>query len=340
MPALIPVDNTLGSLFIGTALSSIIYGVTLLQVYSYYNSHCSRDKWPLKSLVALLMLVDSANLVFTNHTTYYIAVTNFGDYSPFQVNMPWSLFAIALSGSFLEVSVQHFYAYRIYILSGRSPYLPATISVISLTAFGMGMMLSVKGLEHIKLHVAHFRNIYTATMSCLALCDVLITIGMVYTVLRNRVPFPSRSTNNVLNLLAIYAINYGTLNLVFTLSDIILLVVCQNTLIYLVPAFIVVRLYFCSFMAILNTRDNLRATLDRQEIVLGTIPTFTVSDTPGTCGVQVTTESRSNAAVSKTLPPIQVASYGYTSFSGSTVWDGEKYPVSPVPAILTGRDKV
>ncbi|KAN0130222.1 hypothetical protein V8E53_011979, partial [Lactarius tabidus] len=91
MPALIPVDNTLGSLFIGTVLSSIVYGVTLLQVYSYYNSHCSRDRWPLNIIVASspTRLVDTVNLVFANHTTYYIAVTNFGDYSFLLVNMPW-----------------------------------------------------------------------------------------------------------------------------------------------------------------------------------------------------------------------------------------------------------
>ncbi|KAH9060074.1 hypothetical protein EDB87DRAFT_662054 [Lactarius vividus] len=56
MPALIPVHNTLGALLIGTVLSSIIYGVTWLQVYSYYNSHCSRDRWPLKSLVRPYLL--------------------------------------------------------------------------------------------------------------------------------------------------------------------------------------------------------------------------------------------------------------------------------------------
>jgi hypothetical protein len=135
------------------------------------------------------------------------------------------------------------------------------------------------------------------------------------------------------------------------------LVVYQDTFIYLVPAFIVIRLYFCAFMAMyvfftchffaiflipafypsLNTRDNLRATLDRQEIVLGTIPRFRVSDTPGTCGVPVTAELSSNAAVSKILPPIQVSSYA--SSSGSIALDREKYPVSPVPASLTGTDK-
>ncbi|KAH9028802.1 hypothetical protein EDB84DRAFT_1497581 [Lactarius hengduanensis] len=55
MPALIPVDNTLGALFIGNFLSSILYGVTWLQVYSYYSGRCSRDRWPLKCFVASLL---------------------------------------------------------------------------------------------------------------------------------------------------------------------------------------------------------------------------------------------------------------------------------------------
>ncbi|KAI9437247.1 hypothetical protein H4582DRAFT_336098 [Lactarius indigo] len=90
MPASVAVDNIHGALFIATVLSSIIYGVTWLQVYSYYDSHCSRDRWPLKSFVAFLMLVDSANLVFVIYTTYHLVITNFGDY---QIGgfTPWSL---------------------------------------------------------------------------------------------------------------------------------------------------------------------------------------------------------------------------------------------------------
>ncbi|KAH9027105.1 hypothetical protein EDB85DRAFT_1841203, partial [Lactarius pseudohatsudake] len=80
MPALIPVDNTLGALFIGTVLSSILYGVTCLQVYYYYNDHCSRDRWPLKSFVSAPTLVDTANLVFVIHEPYRDVITNFGDY--------------------------------------------------------------------------------------------------------------------------------------------------------------------------------------------------------------------------------------------------------------------
>jgi hypothetical protein len=34
-------------------------------------------------------LVDTVNLVFANHTTYFLTVTNFGDYSSFEFHIPW-----------------------------------------------------------------------------------------------------------------------------------------------------------------------------------------------------------------------------------------------------------
>ncbi|KAH9028441.1 hypothetical protein EDB83DRAFT_1900520 [Lactarius deliciosus] len=135
MPALIPVDNTYGALFLGCVLSSIVYGVTWLQVYSYYNSHSSKDRWPLKSFVAFLMLVDSANLFFSIYLTYDLVVTNFGDYQA-TVSSPWSRAALALSTVILESFVQHFYAYRVFCLGWRSPYLPIAISVSSLAEVG------------------------------------------------------------------------------------------------------------------------------------------------------------------------------------------------------------
>ena len=46
------VCNTLLQELIKPDRRSSVYGVTWLQVYSYYNSHCSRDRWPLKSFVS------------------------------------------------------------------------------------------------------------------------------------------------------------------------------------------------------------------------------------------------------------------------------------------------
>ncbi|KAI9459719.1 hypothetical protein BJY52DRAFT_357546 [Lactarius psammicola] len=312
MPALYPMDNYLGALFIGTVLSSIVYGVTWLQVYSYYNGHCSKDRWPLKSLVAFLMLVDSANLVFCVYPTYYMVVTNFGDYSA-TIFPPCKHFqkALALTTVILDVSVQHFYAFRIYHLGWRSPYLPAAISIVSLAEFGVGTVYGLKALTQPNEPVSHIVAIFIATLSCKVVCDVLITVGMVYTLLSNRTQV--RRTNTVLNLLAIYTINCGILHLVFAISCVILFAKYLNGLIYTPSLLIMVRLSLCAFMSILNSRDNLRETLNGPG---GVVVTFTQLNvrTPSTTvplGAQDTTEASNNnnnsTAVPKGLPPDSVS---------------------------------
>src|SRR6266702_3741833 len=45
------VGNKMSQDLIAPDRSSSVYGVTWLQVYSYYSIHCSRDRWPLKSFV-------------------------------------------------------------------------------------------------------------------------------------------------------------------------------------------------------------------------------------------------------------------------------------------------
>ncbi|KAF8257346.1 hypothetical protein EI94DRAFT_1759082 [Lactarius quietus] len=339
MPALIPVDNTLGALLIGTILSSIIYGVTLLQVYSYYSNHCSRDQWPLKCFVAFLTLVDSVNLAFIVYTSYYIGVTNFGDYRSIEF-VPWSLPAISLSGIVLDVSVQHFYAYRIYRLRRDSLYLPAAISAISLTEFGLVIVFSTKVLQHLHEPRSLYQGFSIAALSCKGLCDVLITVGMVYTILSNHTQF--KRTNNVLNLLAIYAINCGALNLVCAISCVTLLAKYRNALTYTPTFFIMIQLYVCAFMSILNARDKLRETLDGPEGVM--VATLTqLNATAGTtvpCDAQDTTDASAQSAIPKSLPPVSVCSDSDMSSSDSVItFDREKYPVPPVSGFFDSESR-
>ncbi|KAI9440981.1 hypothetical protein H4582DRAFT_2074757 [Lactarius indigo] len=95
-------------------------------------------------------------------------------------------------------------------------------------------------------------------LSCGVLSDILITFGMVYTLLSNRTQV--RRTNNVLNLLAIYFINCGILHLVFAISCVALLAKFRDSLVYAPSLLITTRLSLCGF--ILNSRDNLRETLN------------------------------------------------------------------------------
>jgi len=215
--------------------------------------------------------------------------------------------------------------------------MPTAISAVSLTSFGIGILYSAKILKHIHMPGVHFPGFAFATLSCKVACDLLITVGMVFTLLNNRTQV--RRTNNVLNLLAIYAINCGILNLVFAISCLILLGTFRSALLYVPSFFIMIRLYFCAFMSILNSRDYLRETLDGPEGVVTTLTQLKARmGTTVPCTVRVTTETCTNTAIPKVLPPVKVSPDSDGSFTDSAVaLNREKYPVSPTPSVFTAK---
>ncbi|KAI9432024.1 hypothetical protein H4582DRAFT_2000182 [Lactarius indigo] len=70
---------------------------------------------------------------------------------------------------------------------------------------------------------------------------------MVYYLLSNRTQV--RRTNNVLNLLAIYSINCGSIHLAFSIVCVTLFAKYPDALIYTPSLFIMFRLSLCAFMA-------------------------------------------------------------------------------------------
>ncbi|EJD50439.1 hypothetical protein AURDEDRAFT_58227 [Auricularia subglabra TFB-10046 SS5] len=90
MPALIPVDDTLGAAFVGHILSSAVFGVTCLQVYEYYTENCSGDSKLLRLFVAGIMALDLLHLFLVSHSMYFFLISNFGDYERL-VRIVWSI---------------------------------------------------------------------------------------------------------------------------------------------------------------------------------------------------------------------------------------------------------
>ncbi|KAJ7747619.1 hypothetical protein DFH07DRAFT_962410 [Mycena maculata] len=78
MPALIPVDNFLGIALIGLVLSTIVYGITCLQVFSYYTKYSNRGGLFLKTFVGDVMALDMFHLALLVMFVYHYSVTNLG----------------------------------------------------------------------------------------------------------------------------------------------------------------------------------------------------------------------------------------------------------------------
>ena len=95
--------------------------------------------------------------------------------------------------------------------------------------------------------------------------------------------------------------------------------------------------WFTTFYASLNSRNNLRETLDGPELVLVTFTQLEAHPPPGTtvpCS-QVMTETRTNIVFSERT--VHVPSFVSSLDSPSVITlDREKYPVPAAPAALAG----
>ncbi|KAH8990079.1 hypothetical protein EDB92DRAFT_2104130 [Lactarius akahatsu] len=281
MPALIPVDNVLGAFFLGVIFSSILYGVTWLQVYSYFSKHCEGDRLFLKSFLALVV-----------HGFYVAGVTNFGDYLA-DLRAPWSLKVQSLIGIILTCSVQQFYAWRIYHLSMGRVHVPVFIVIFSLAELGLGIVYLVHWkvtsqllflfvlllILHSSFQYPYFDQAkvqipnLTAGLSIQVACDLTITASMVYYLLTRHETVVKRANLAITTVLALYCVNSGALTLVFSITCLATFMRFSHTLIYAPFFFVLVRLYACAFMAVLNSRSRLRTSLNA-EVVKGTMISF------------------------------------------------------------------
>ncbi|KAJ7284424.1 hypothetical protein C8J57DRAFT_1708909 [Mycena rebaudengoi] len=252
--SLIPLHDFLGAWFIGLIISAVIFGITCLQAYLYFTKHCTPDSVFFKSFVAFLMVLDTLHLALLSESYYGVTVTNFGDYDELGI-APWGLLAQILVGVVMSTLVQLFYAYRIFVLSKKKPFMPILIAICSLAELALGIAYMHNAVK-IKFFKDGASNVpfSTAALSLEVICDVLIAGSMVYYLLRNKTAFAK--TNRAINMLVSYAVNSGLLNMMFAICGLVTWLTSTLTLIYAPFFFILVRLYGCSFLSILNSRDK------------------------------------------------------------------------------------
>ncbi|KAH9835129.1 uncharacterized protein C8Q71DRAFT_858796 [Rhodofomes roseus] len=80
--------NTYGAALVGTCISAVLYGVTILQVFMCFREY-PQDKFWDKLGVCLLLILDSLHTTFCIYAMYWYLVINFGVF-PELAMMHWS----------------------------------------------------------------------------------------------------------------------------------------------------------------------------------------------------------------------------------------------------------
>ncbi|KZT71869.1 hypothetical protein DAEQUDRAFT_723479 [Daedalea quercina L-15889] len=164
--------------------------------------------------------------------------------------------------------VQHFYAFRVYSISGASSraIVPVFISMLSIGQVALSIVYSVVGIRvHVFSSAGHLTPTAVAGLSCDIACDSLIAATLIYYLRARRTIF--HRTNRAINLLIAYALNTCLLTTILSIVDVILLQLFPETMIYSVLYFVLVRLYTCTMLSTLNSRENVRQVLETHDLI-------------------------------------------------------------------------
>ncbi|KAK0200656.1 hypothetical protein DFS33DRAFT_1277034 [Desarmillaria ectypa] len=117
MSSLLPsLGKTLGAVYIGATLSSILLGVTALQAVIYYKKF-PNDTWYYRYSVAALWILDVLHVALNTHAIYFYLIDSFGNYLSLD-RVVWSFKALSflqiLINVIIVVGVQALYAVRLW----------------------------------------------------------------------------------------------------------------------------------------------------------------------------------------------------------------------------------
>ncbi|KAJ7278865.1 hypothetical protein C8J57DRAFT_1465141 [Mycena rebaudengoi] len=159
--------------FIGFAVATAVYGISVLQCYLYYRNY-RKDAVLLKVTVGCLWLFDTLSTIMVTHSLYTYFVTNFGDLAA-DALIPWSF---ALENGLL--------------------------TMVTITAQWQFLCLA-------NLDSSHGSPTISGSMqSTAAACDIAIPLALIWC-LRSKKSHGVRSTEQMIDAVILYAVCRGIL---------------------------------------------------------------------------------------------------------------------------------
>ncbi|KAI0333458.1 hypothetical protein GY45DRAFT_1368447 [Cubamyces sp. BRFM 1775] len=256
------VDDVVGALLIEVCLACILYGVTTLQTFIYYQNF-SEDSRILKGVVGSVWVMETLHTALCMELVYTYSVTHFGDYD-FLGNIYWGAGASILVGVFISAAVHAFYIRRVWIMSSGSIPVTAFITTLALCRFGCGLGSFILSLEitewsPFRANVSPLVTIALG-LGCAAAVDVLVALTLSFYIQRDRGKWESgtQESDSRIDTILIYAVNTGAITALSSILSVILFATQKKSLVFLGLVEIQSKLYANSFLGSLNVRAAAR----------------------------------------------------------------------------------
>ncbi|KAG2127105.1 hypothetical protein DEU56DRAFT_532272 [Suillus clintonianus] len=258
----VDLGNTFGAFFIAVTLAAILFGLTNVQAFIYFQTHTGTGIISYKLIVIWLWILDALHLSLIVHCVYHYLVINYANFSAL-TEIVWSFKLQVIVDVLIVPTIHLSYLHRIWIFSkGRTRVLPAiAFGIIVVLCSGVAIPV-VWGIY--KCHT--FGDLigiewwtYAAVGSS-TLADIVIASSLCYLLVTSHTGFSS--TDSLLTKLVGYTISTGSLTSVCSIAVVITCATLPKTFIFLAVDFLVAKLYVNSFIVLLNARYYMQASVD------------------------------------------------------------------------------
>ncbi|KLO12056.1 hypothetical protein SCHPADRAFT_440793 [Schizopora paradoxa] len=223
-------DNTVGTVFIGCLLSATLFGVTITQTVTYFQSSHS-DGWFVVLVVVLSLCLDVLHVVLGCHGTYLYMVNSIGNLENLTV-VPWSYVALIMVTSFTVAVVRLVFIRRVWYLSNKN-YLVTGIQVVFATAaLAIGICAGARALSLSTFQkVADTPWLIYTTTGCDLLSDTAIACTLCFYIYRSSSGCKGTSTRKLLHTIALYIIGTGFITSLWDILEMVTYV-SSNSLLF------------------------------------------------------------------------------------------------------------
>ncbi|KAI9453626.1 hypothetical protein BJY52DRAFT_1396831 [Lactarius psammicola] len=241
---------------LGVLWNWTLYGVLIVQLY-VYSYNFPEDRTLLKLLVYSVFLVETLQTALSGADMYYWFVSGFGNMDHL-ASAYVSAFDVPIIGSIVSLTVQFFFVYRIWILSGRSSWFLCLIICLSSTAdavaaFYGGIYTFVLG----KFASGRMLKILALTwLSGNALSDILIAGLMLYHLGRRRKD--GYFSNHALSRVVRLTVETNVLTATVGIIALVTVAVFPDKTWFTCPMAILGKLYSNTLLVSLNNRISIR----------------------------------------------------------------------------------
>ncbi|KAI0791721.1 hypothetical protein C8Q75DRAFT_48709 [Abortiporus biennis] len=253
--------HVLGGTIIELFIMTILYGVILVQSYTYLLYNASQDSLFMRVFTASLFVVETVHTALAICIGYNYLIIDSGDIQGL-ATISWTVGACFICGMVIVAMVQTVYIRRLWLLTSQLliPFLLAVTLFLRAVAYlaSIGLLYKFSNWTSYP-HQPSTKITVNASLALTVFGDVMICITQVHHLYQSRTG--GKRTDNALTLLIAYSLRSGLLSVIVSVAAIMTFTLSQDTLTWTGLMLISSKLYANSMFSSLNARRMLRRTL-------------------------------------------------------------------------------